>query len=246
MPVQHFTTPSPVRLEIKVAAADVRVSTVDGDRSSVALEGSPRLLESVHVELVGDRLLIEQRQKSWFSWFGTSQGALELEASVPTSSRVKLASASAEAVLDGVFSGLEAKSASGGVTLSGRIEGDALVETVSGDARLQRVTGDLTVRTVSGDVSADSVDGSVSAKSVSGDVRVGEVREGRVRVQSVSGDVALGIAAGSGVDVDAGSTSGEVASEIPLADTPSDDGGPTVVVRGSTVSGDFRVFRAAM
>lgn len=245
MSVQHFTTPSPVRLEIKVAAADVRITTSEGDQSSVALEGSTRLLESVHVELAGDRLLIEQRRKSWLGWFGTSSEALEISASVPVRSRVKVTSASADAVLDGVFSGLEAKSASGDVTLTGRIEGDALVETVSGDARLERVTGDLAAKTVSGDLTADVAEGSVSAKSVSGDVRVGEVREGQVRVQSVSGDVALGVATGSGVDVDAGSTSGDMTSEIPLSDTPSDGGGPTVVVRGSTVSGDFRVFRAS-
>jgi DUF4097 and DUF4098 domain-containing protein YvlB len=110
--------------------------------------------------------------------------------------------------------------------------------------RLPRVVGDVTVRTVSGDLVAESVDGCVSVKSVSGDVRVHSLREGTVTVQNVSGDVELGIAPGASIDVDAGSASGELSSEVPLSNMPGDDAGPTVVVRGNTVSGDFRVIRA--
>jgi hypothetical protein len=87
----------------------------------------------------------------------------------------------------------------------------------------------------------------VDTKSVSGDIRLDALVSGNVRFTSVSGDIEIGIAPGSLVDVDAGSTSGDLSSEVPLAsEPPSGEGGaaPTVVLRGRTVSGDVRVFRA--
>jgi hypothetical protein len=244
MSEQRFDTPGPVRLEIKVAAGDVEVTSVEGSTSSVMLAGSERLVAASRVRLVGDRLVVEQRRKSVLSMFDRSGEPLHVLARVPHGSAVRIATASADATLDGSFARLEMKSASGGVTATRELDGDANVESVSGDARLPRVAGDLTVRTVSGDVEAGSVEGSVAVRSVSGDVRVGSLRDGKVTVHSVSGDVELGIASGTSVDVDAGTASGELSSEVPLSDTRPRDGGPTVVIRSNTVSGDFRVVRS--
>jgi DUF4097 and DUF4098 domain-containing protein YvlB len=244
MSEQRFPTPGPVRLAIRIASGTIDVTTSDSQESSVRLDGPQKLVDAARVELVGDRLVIQQRRKSFIGLFENGE-SLHVTACVPARSSVELATASAESTLGGSFGGLELKSASGGVLVTGELAGDARVQTVSGDVRLPQVGGGLMVKTVSGDVCADSVDGEISAKSVSGDVRVGSVREGSVAVQSVSGDVELGIASGTSIDVDAGSASGALTSDVPLSETPGGDGGPTVVIRGKTVSGDFRLIRAA-
>ena len=206
MAEQRFPTPRPVRLEVKVAVADVDVATVDGGESTVTLEGSQKLVDATKVELVGDRLVVEPQRKTFTRFFGRFDGSLRVRARVPHHTRVEIVTASGDGALDGTFAGLETKSASGDIRVTGELDGNASAKTVSGDVRLPRVTGELTV---------------------------------------VSGDVELGIAPGTSIDVDAGSASGELSSEVPLSDTPGDEAGATVVVRGNTVSGDFRVFRAA-
>jgi DUF4097 and DUF4098 domain-containing protein YvlB len=149
--------------------------------------------------------------------------------------------------LSGRYRSLETKTASGDLVLHGEVEGDATIRTVSGDALLDRVGGELHVQTVSGDVQVGDVHRSISSKSVSGDVRIRAAHSGEAALTSVSGDIEVGVAAGTNLDVDANSVSGDLSSDVPLGGEREGihADGPTLIVRGKTVSGDFRVVRAS-
>lgn len=242
---QRFDTPQPVRLVVTVPAGEIEVKTVEGDRSTVTLDGSSKLVEGTQVALDEDRLVVQQRRKSLLGFMDRCNDPLRVRVSIPLASDVEIVTASAQATLEGSFRNLQSRSASGNLDVIGEISGTVRAQTVSGDVHLPCIAGALTVKTVSGDVEADAVEGSVDSTSVSGDVRVGSVREGTVAVQSVSGDVTVGIASGTSIDVDAGSASGHLSSELPLNETPSGTSGPTVVIRSKTVSGDFHLVRAA-
>ena len=250
MTEHRFQTPGPIELVVRIPTGDIDIETIEGDESLVSLDGDDKLVDLTEVRQEGRRIVVELKGKKAFGItisigdFSFGSARMRMRAQVPHGSSTVLSTASADMKIRGRLSSLEAKSASGDLVVNGEIERDATVKTVSGDVRLDRVGGELTVQTVSGDVSAHTVGGSIESKTVSGDLRVESLREGSATAQSVSGDIEIGVAAGTNLDVDAGSVSGELASEVPLGSDPGAAGdGPVLVLRGKTVSGDFRVFR---
>jgi len=247
-----FHTPLPLELEVGIPSGDIEVETTEGEESNVIVDGDERLLEEVEIRQDGNRLVVTYRGKGKLGFslsplslvFGSE---LRVRATVPHSAALKVKTASADTHLDGRFGPLGVNSVSGDVRLRGEVAGGANLKTVSGDADLDRVEGDLSAHTVSGDLRIGPIAGSSDLKTVSGDIKLQAVTAGDVRFTSVSGDIEIGIAQGSAVDVDAGSTSGDLSSEVPLASEPGPgqgEAGPTVVLRGRTVSGDVKVFRA--
>jgi hypothetical protein len=248
-----FHTPLPLTLEVSIPSGDIDVETTAGEETSLTVDGDERLLEQVEVHQSGNRVSVSLRGKNKLG-FSFSLGSivftdndLRVRARVPHGAGVRTKTASADTELEGQFGTLDLNGVSGDVRVRGDVADDTTIKTVSGDVELERVHGDVTVQTVSGDLRARSIAGSVDTKSVSGDIRLEALTAGDVRFNSVSGDIEVGIASGSLVDVDAGSTSGDLTSEVPLGSEPpagEEGAAPTVVVRGRTVSGDVRVFRA--
>ncbi len=252
MPEHTFHTPLPLTLDVSVPAGAIEVETTDGEESTVAVDGDERLLDNVEVRHDGDRLVVEMRGKSKLGVFISlgshvfGSGGIRVRARVPHGSGVKVKTASADTEIEGRIAELDLNTVSGDVRVRGETGGDARIKTVSGDVDLGNVGGDLSVQSVSGDLRVGPVAGSADTKSVSGDIRLDALTHGDARFASVSGDVEIGIVPGTALDVDAGSSSGDLSSEVALSSEPpsGQDGERTVILRGRTVSGDLRVFRA--
>jgi DUF4097 and DUF4098 domain-containing protein YvlB len=246
---QTFHTPLPLDLEVTIPSGEIEVETVAGEESHVTVDGDERLLADVEIRHDGNRISVEYRGKGKSFSFGSFRGrdGLRVRATLPDGAAVKVKTASADTDVVGTLGSLDVNCVSGDVAVRGDVTGDVTIKSVSGDARLESVGGKLSVQSVSGDVRVGPLGSSASTKTVSGDVRLEGVRAGDVRFNSVSGDLEIGVVEGSFLDVDAGSTSGDLASEVPLGSEPGMGGGsdgPTIVLRGRTVSGDVRIFRA--
>jgi DUF4097 and DUF4098 domain-containing protein YvlB len=252
LPEHSFHTPLPLTLDVSIPAGEIDVETVDGEQTIVEVSGDENMLENLEVRQDGDRVVVALRGKSKFGFvvaFGShvfGNAGLHVQARVPHGSGVKIKTASADTEIAGRISEVDVNTVSGDLRLRGEVASDVTVKSVSGDVEVERLGGDLSLQSVSGDLRSGPVGGSVDTKSVSGDIRLDAVSHGEARFTSVSGDIEIGIAPGSFLDVDAGSTSGDLSSEVPLASEPGGEGGdgPTVIVRGKTISGDVRVFRA--
>lgn len=250
---QTFTIPLPLTLEVVIPSGDIDIETADGGEARVVVDGDERLLEEVEIRQDGNRIVVAYRGKAKFGFSFAPfslvwDNQLKVRATIPHGGSVKIKTASADTKIAGRLDSLDVNAVSGDVHVRGEITGAATLKTVSGDAELGSVGGNLSLQSVSGDLRVGPVGGSAETKTVSGDIRFDVVSAGDVRFTSVSGDIEIGIAEGSVLDVDAGSTSGDLSSEVPLGSEPvggGGDGGPTVVVRGRTISGDVRVFRAA-
>ena len=257
-----YDTPGPLLLVLDVAAGEVRLRTSDTPRTTLHISGDREASDvDVHFDPGTDgraRLVVSRPSRR----VGRRAGReLVVEVSAPAATRVRLdgrstdlvidgtlesvsfSSASGDAVLGNVVEDLEVSTASGGVR-AGRIGGRLSARTASGDVAVDSVAGDVVVNTASGDVEVGDTTGDLRISTASGDVTVGSALQGLASVQTASGRVVLGVAPGTRAYLDVSSLSGRTASDLPVSDQPSGDGGPQLEVRVSSVSGDVLIRRA--
>jgi DUF4097 and DUF4098 domain-containing protein YvlB len=273
MPVPVFETPGSVSLQIRLSSGRVLVTTSDEPRTHVELVPLGRRGEDAIENLVvraneragGHVITIEEGTRFRWGPLHVTFGSGDVEARIvcPAGADLELEGGSTDLRVTGRLGSVSARTASGDVrleTVSGRLEaktasGDIAVESTEGDASLVTVSGDLeigsverplTARSVSGDLRARVVRGPLTASTTSGDVDLEAVEAGEVRVQTVSGDARVAVAPGTSVYVDATSVSGDLRSELRLADDvpSSGDALDVVPVRVKTVSGDVAIVRA--
>ena len=256
----EFHTPGSVSLQIRLPSGRVRVTTSDEPRTVVELIAKGRrgadALEDVVIradeQAGGHVITIEQKDK--FRW-GPIQiswgGDFEVRITCPTGSDLDLAGGSTDLKVDGELGEVKAKSASGDLRLDDVTKRFQL-KTASGDISVGTIHAEGTIVTVSGDLEIRRVLAPLNARSVSGDAKIGAIEAGQLQLQTVSGDAHIGVARGTRVWIDAVSVSGDLESELGLADqapgagsSEQEPAGAVVPLHVKTVSGDVNIVRAA-
>jgi DUF4097 and DUF4098 domain-containing protein YvlB len=275
--MQEFDTPGSVSLQFRLPSGRVVVTTVDQPQTSVELvpigRRGPDVLDNVEITCEerpgGHVITVDEKDRIRWGPIRISWGAdVEVRVTCPPGSDLDLDGGSTKLRAEGELGEVSARSASGDIkleTVTRRLQ----AKTASGDISVRAIGAGGSVATVSGDISVRAIDGALTARSVSGDARFGAVRApltlsttsgdvdlesveaGEVRVNSVSGDIRIGVGRGTKVFIDAASVSGDLSSELGLADDEPESPGteegsePAEVVplHVKTVSGDVSLVR---
>ena len=225
-----FHTPLPLELEVGIPSGDIEVETTEGEESNITVDGDDRLLEEVEIRQDGNRLVVAYRGKGKLGFslspfslvFGSE---LRVRATVPHSAGLKVKTASADTHLDGRFGALGVNSVSGDVRLRGEVAGGANLKTVSGDADLDRVER-RPVRAHRLGRPPHRADRRLLGREDGLGRHPPPGRPAPATSASRASPATSRSASpqGSAVDVDAGSASGDLSSEVPLASEPGRPG----------------------
>ena len=144
MAEHRFHTPLPLELQASIPAGDIEVETVDGEESTVVVDGDERLVEQTQVTHDGNRLVIAFQGKKPFGItisigdFSLGSRQLSVRVRVPHGTTAVFQTASGDMKAAGRLGEVDVKTASGDFRLRGEIERDAVVKTVSGDVKVFR------------------------------------------------------------------------------------------------------------
>lgn len=243
----QFSTPGPVHLVITCPTGSVTVELTRTELTEVAVErprSSGEPVEVEHHDNDGEHTITitAPRTRGRGRLFGMMSEELDITVTAPEGTSVTVTGASADLTVRGAAGRVEAKSASGDVRVD-RCAGGRIAS-VSGDVLVREVEGSCVAQTVSGDVRIARLRGDLKGRTVSGDFVLECAVEGELSIGTVSGDVRVGVQRGSRIAVDANSASGDLSSEVDLAETAPGGEGPVVDLRVQTVSGDLRLTRA--
>jgi hypothetical protein len=268
MTTQTFPLTGPINLFVRIGHGSVTVETRDGLSEATVditpLDGRDPAELPIAAVLRGPTLHVAgPREGALFDlglFGGRGRSAVDVRVVVPTRTAVKITTIDAPIRVLGRVNGADIAFGRGsaeidavdgdlrlrfgqGETHVERVAGTVEIRSGHGKVDLGEVVGDLRAGTGSGDLHVAVARGAVSARSGSGNARLDEVH-GDVELTSGSGDMEVGLPAGIVARLEAKTGSGQVRSDLPVADTPAPSG-TRIDLRARTGQGNVRIFRAA-
>lgn len=198
----EFAVSGPPRLYVDLPAGDLRVEARDAAPPGTVLVEVTGTDDddNVSVEQVHEEIRIVARRRAGFF---SSEGGSDVTVSCPAGAHVKAELGSADAVVEGVLSGVRITAGSGSVRVE-EVTGEASMKTGSGDIEIGRIGGSADLKAGSGDVSVEVLGGPGRVSTGSGDVEIGRAEHslalksgsGDLRVVDAFADVTLSTASG--------------------------------------------------
>lgn len=258
-----FQTPGPIDVRIDVGAGSIHL--VASDRTDTVVQVRPRdesrgadvrAAENTRVDFRDGELVVSTKHGLPL----LRAGAVDLEISLPSRSRLRVSVASAHLRAEGEFADCKFAGASGDVevdSVKGKMkatnasgsftvhaaEGGVSVATASGDVTIGDLDGDLKFKAASGSLTVDRLCGHVKSQTASGSVEVAAAIRGGVSAHTSSGEVAVGVAEGTAVRLDIITGSGVVTNRLQPSDGP-EPGDETFVLQVRSGSGGVDIRRA--
>ncbi|ASR35353.1 hypothetical protein BAY61_10495 [Prauserella marina] len=228
-----------------------------GNPLGAEFNGSPaEAVQQARIEKTGNRLVVRAAKP-----LPLRNVPLAVTITAPSGSNVKVHTGSANITVAGATGRIDLATGSGYVSAE-QADGAATVRTGSGSVRLGPVPGGLQLRSGSGDVEVGALGGSATVATGTGDVWLGatsgqvlvrtssgsltvaDAAEGSIEATTGAGNVRVGVRTGVAAEIELSSGSGQVASELDVAEAPP-AGAVPLSVRARTGSGDAVVSRAA-
>jgi hypothetical protein len=221
-------------------SADGRVKAhLHGTVSSNRSTAEPELI----AETRGSTAVLRVDHRSVSTVMGWYRSDLKLEVAIPRGYRGALVihGVSADIALPPgrTFTVLEVTSVSGDIALGASTAQSFACHTVSGSLEAPAMSAkSVDLGSTSGEMTVGGLTGDLTARTVSGDLELAWTSfSGRIDVGTTSGSVVLGIPAGSGFRLDAGSTSGRITSDHPVTVQGSASGAGRHSLTGGVGSG---------
>ncbi|WP_163507718.1 DUF4097 family beta strand repeat-containing protein [Fodinicola acaciae] len=263
--MHEFETPRPVRVQVRIAAGEVTMTSADVTTTTVDIQpypaGDDRAVEAIArttVEQRGDTIVVYSPERGGFM---RRTPRLHVTIIAPLRSSLENRVGSADLHTYGPLSDIRHRSGSGNTTIE-HATGDITIDCASGDTRIERVDGRLRHNSASGELLVGTANGLLTANSASGNIRIDSLRgpakvinasgdvtverayEGDVYLQALSGDITAGVPAGVRFYIDANALSGRAESDLPVSDHADGGGRPPLTLRLRAFSGNIRVVRA--
>lgn len=259
MPSQSYSASAPVQASVRLAVGQVSVTTDESGQLSAVVDPSDpgdraaiELAETATIAFEGGQLRVEVPERGLWR---RGPASLHVRLTLPAGSSVTCAAGVVTFTSEGRLDDVSIKTGVGTVTVpeaAGAISircGDGTVDIGSagsvalkcgrGDLRIGRA-GDVQVKAGQGTVDIGASRGAVFVKGAMVTLEVHEASGGEITFETAMGNAHVGVVAGTTVELDLSSATGDARSELAVATGLAGDTAD-LSIRLRTTSGDVLV-----